>query len=138
LGQRHFVARPLVRYRIHAKNVSNSSKTVAFGSIRLWNSWSISRLKRLDFRLPFKEDTRATAVQALLKDDRFEQINPEDRKIIAAFAEYLSFRKPRWALLRSTLKHGFFKPSIAHKLRVSVGILTTRRYVKISGSEKRQ
>jgi len=136
LGERHFLPKPLVRYRIHGKNVSNSTKNVAFGSDRLWNSWSLGGIRSLDFRLPFKEDTRAGAIQALLHDARFTHISDEKRQIIAAFADYLLFRKSRWALVVSSLRHGFFRPGLGHKIRVVVGILTTRRYIKISRSKK--
>jgi len=128
LGKRHYIAEPLVRYRIHDKNVSNSSKTVAFGLNRWFKGWSWSRLTALDFRLPFKEDTRATAVQALLEDERFAKIDVHDKAVIKAFLDYLRFKKNRGSLLLSALQHGFFRPGRRHKVRVIASVLTTRRY----------
>jgi len=135
LGERHYLADRLVRYRIHDKNVSNSSKTVAFGSNRWFSGWSIQRLKARDFRLPFKEDTRVTAVEALLEDARFANVSSADRAVISAFLDYLSFRKSRWSLLASATKHGFFRPGKRHRLRVVASLLTTRRYLNAQAGD---
>jgi len=136
LGQRQYLAECLVRYRIHENNVSNSSNTVMFGSNRWFAGWSFGRFKQRDFRLPFKEDTRATAVQALLEDDRFKSVNSDDRAVISAFLEYLTFNNSRWSLLISAFRHGFFRPGKRHRLRIVASLLTTRRYLNTAQTEK--
>ncbi len=128
LGERHFINQPLVNYRIHENNVSNSSESVGVGFQAVFRDWSLKKFLRRDFRLPFKEDSRLGAVQQLLKDDRFSTISADDRRTIKAFAAYLEFKGPRSALLASVIKHRFLKPDWRHRLRVYVNILTTQRY----------
>ncbi len=128
LGERHYIHRPLVNYRIHDANVSNSTDSVDVGFRARFRDWSLKKCLRRDFHLPFKEDSRAGAVQQLLTDPRFNTISADKRRTIEAFEAYLQFKGSRSALLASVIKHRFLKPSWRHRLRVYVNILTTQRY----------
>lgn len=128
LGERHYLSQGLVHYRIHDKNVSNSSRNVSLGIEKWSNSWSLDRLLAFDLRLPFKEDTRINAVSTLLTDSRFKTITKQEREIIGAFHRYLKFSESRIRLLILTFRYGFFRPRLRHRLRIIVSLLTTRRY----------
>lgn len=128
LGERHYIPKPLVNYRIHDANVSNSTDSVGVGFLTRFRGWSLKKCLQRDFHLPFKEDSRAGAVRQLLTDPRFDSISGDQRRTIEAFEAYLQFNGSRSALLASVVKHRFLKPSWRHRLRVFVNILTTRRY----------
>jgi len=88
----------------------------------------IRKTLQLDFKLPFKEDNRLAAVEAVLIDPRFAHIKNADREVIRQFARYLALDGSRVSLLVSCLRHRFFRPGFMHKARVIVSLLTTRRY----------
>lgn len=131
LGQRHYINKPLVRYRIHDKNVSNSANTVAIGPMRRIQDFSVGRLIRRNFKLPFKEDTRQKAVQLLLKDARFNGLNTEEKDTIKAFLDYLVFQNSRHSIARTVFKYNFLRPGLRYRLRVLVNILTSQRYQNV-------
>lgn len=128
LGERHYIHKPLVNYRIHDANVSNSADSVGFGFKARLRGWSLKKCLQRDFHLPFKEDSRAAAVRQLLTDPRFNTISADKRRTIEAFEAYLQFKGSRSELLVSVIKHRFLKPSWRHRLRVYANILTTQRY----------
>ena len=125
LGERHYIDQPLVRYRIHNKNVSNSSTSVSFGLRRMIKDWSFDRFVRRDFYLPYKEDSRLKAVECLLTDPRFKAINTDQRATIHAFLRYLHFAESRISIAAMMWRSGFLRSGFAHRLRVFVNIMTT-------------
>ena len=127
-GERHYLNDCLVRYRIHDKNASNSSRSVSIGPERWFRNWSLRSFLARDFRLPFKEDNRSQTIAALLADSRFSNICEQDRKLIDAFQQYLQFTDNRFAVLITAFRNGFFRSSLKHRLRVAASILTTQRY----------
>jgi len=131
LGQRHYIDKALVRYRIHDKNVSNSAGTVNFGLKRWFQGLSVDGLLRRDFRLPFKEDSRHNAVRSLLKDPRFKHLDKDQKATIRAFSNYLAFDDNRRSIALSVFKHKFIRPGLRHRLRVIVSILTSQRYQNV-------
>ena len=109
-GERLFVDAPLVAYRIHGNNASNSTHDAARHGLG-------ARLRRLprtlrarDFRLPYLEDGRLGAVRALLEDrtGRYPPIGSEDRERLARFSRWLALDGPRGALLARALADGLF------------------------------
>ena len=132
LGERLYVNKPLVRYRIHGKNVSNSADTVVFESRRWVQKLSIKYLSRRDFVLPFKEDSRQNSLRFLLKDDRFTSLSANDRATISAFLTYLNFQESRLSIAVTVLKNRFLRPGIRHRLKVIGSILTSRRYENVN------
>ena len=130
LGQRHYIDQPLVQYRIHDTNVSNSSASVSFGLRRWFNSWSFTRLMRRDLLLPYKEDSRHIVVKSLLTDTRFSAISVEQRTTIESFLRYLTFTEPKLSLATMMWRSSFLRPGIAHRLRVLINILASKRYPK--------
>jgi len=128
LGERHYLPECLVRYRIHEKNVSNSSRNVSKGDNKRSQRRTLNQFLGRDRPLPFKEDTRSHAVNTLLTDERFKAITTKEREIIGAFLRYLKFSENRIKLLIIGFRYNFFRPNLRHRLRTMVSILTTRRY----------
>ena len=128
-GHREQLSRPLVSYRIHHDNVSNSSDSVKFGSARLLNGKSWQGFIKRDYRLPFKEDSRIEAINTLLNNTtRFPDLNAEQRQLLIRFHTYLKCEKPQPNLFYSMLKLGFFRKGWLHRLRLAYSSLLTRRY----------
>ena len=128
-GHRVMIDKPLVKYRIHAGNASNSTSSVRFGVEKWLSKKSWRGFVTRDYRLPFKEDTRAGGIDTLLaQDNGLPPLQPEQEYLIRLFKRYLEFTDSRSALFFSMMKHGFFKKGLAHRLRLAYSMLLTKRY----------
>ena len=124
-GARAYVDAPLVAYRIHADNASNSADNLDGGAGRP----TLARLLARDFRLPFKEDARLAVLDALVAGDGHRPVpDGRAREVLDAFRAYLRFEGGRLALLAGLLGGGYLKPSPGHRLRVAGALLATARY----------
>jgi len=134
-GTRLFLPQPTVDYRLHADNASNSMEStrrdVRSRLVRLGLDGLLAR----DFRLPFKEDSRADVLDALLTGDGHRP-RPEgaDRNTIVRFVSYLRLRGPRPALLASMLRGGYVRRGFLHRCRFAIALLVSRRYAASAGS----
>ena len=128
-GQRILIEEPLVDYRIHDTNASNSSNNTKFGLSRLLDGKSWSGFLERDFRLPFKEDLRLNVVDTLLSGSHnLPQLSEEQTHVLSTFRHYLVFEGSRLMLLRSMLSAGFFRKGLQHRLRLAFSTLLTKRY----------
>ena len=129
-GERLFVDAPLVAYRIHATNASNSTGAGAEHGLRAALGRLPRTLRARDLRLPFLEDGRLGAVRALLEDrsERYPPIDPADRALLERFRRWLELDGPRAALFADALRAGLLRPGLAHRARVGAATLLTRRY----------
>lgn len=137
-GQCIFIPEPLVSYRIHSSNASNSTQALAGSPPKhLTKIWQ--QIQKRDYRLPYKEDSRdqvltfffnqADKNRADLSSNRLIQDTSErDRALISGFLHYLNFDKPRWYLAYWMLRHKFIRRGWKHKLRFIYRILVTARY----------
>ena len=124
-GARAYVDEPLVGYRIHSGNASNSTGGLDGGA----GPMTLRRLLARDFRLPFKEDTRLEVLDALVGGDGHRPVpEGEARRTLDAFRRYLRFEGGRPGLLALLLRGGYLKPSTGHRLRVAGALLATARY----------
>ena len=116
-GSRRTLSKPLVRYRIHKNNASNSLKSID-------SKVSIRRWLHRDLRLPYMESTRAGLMQFLLT----ERLTKEDRHYIEAFYKYLTFSKSRISLYMDLLRYSLVKRSLKFRVLLLLKILITKRY----------
>ena len=132
-GKCILVSEPLVNYRIHSSNVSNSAQSLTDSTSKnLKETWR--RLKQRDYRLPYKEDSREQALNYLLdlsnesSGNLTGEISAQKRSLITGFLHYLNFDRPRWYLAYWMVRHNFIKKGIGHKLRFIYRVLMTTRY----------
>ena len=128
-GRRRFEPDATVRYRLHATNASNPAGSVEPGALAVLGRLSLARLLARDFRLPFKEDTRAIVLRELLDGDaRRGPREREARRLIERFVDYLTLARPRASLFVTLLRHGFLRRGLRHRARVALALLTSARY----------
>ncbi|NND89586.1 MAG: glycosyltransferase family 2 protein [Granulosicoccus sp.] len=128
-GWRSLLPRPYVDYRLHSSNASNTAASMRAGWRGCWQRLRDSRVLSLDFKLPYKEDSRLPVLQFLLADaQRFPALDPDQRRELTAFVRYLQFDQPRLASLRYLLFSGVTRGSTLHRLRLCLATLLTRRY----------
>jgi len=128
-GHREQLDKPLVSYRIHDGNASNSNDSIKFGFARLFDGKSWKGFIKRDYRLPFKEDSRIGVINTLLNHQtNLPKLNTEQRKLLERFQAYLEFKQPRSDIFFSMLKLGFFRKGLMHRMRLAYSTLLTRRY----------
>ncbi len=116
-GKRETIRRPLVRYRIHNENMSNSLQNVQSKGSR-WG-W----LKR-DLRLPYLDSKRDKVMAALLE----RELSKEDEKQIRAFYDYLTFSKSRLMMFSDLMRYSLVKRGIWFRVRLFAKMMLTKRY----------
>lgn len=129
-GHRIFIDKPLVNYRIHVGNASNSSESIPLGQSDSSKKQSLrERFLHRDQELPFMEDSRLQTINFITDNtSRFPALGSSDQKILSVFRDYLELKKPRTGLLLSMLKHGFFRTGLKHRFKIIYRILVTTRY----------
>ncbi len=128
-GERKLIMKPLVRYRIHDTNVSNSRLKLSAGAQPGTKRSGWNRVVSLDLRLPYREDSRQKVLEDLLdsSDDR-RSLTDNQRHLINVFQDYLLVRKRRIHSATDMLRLGFIKPGLFHRLRFFIVQLITQRY----------
>ena len=130
-GARDLLSEPLVDYRIHAANASNSRDALDGGAGRA----TLRRALARDFRLPFMEDTRLSVIEALLEGDARRRVtDPTARRLLTRFRAYLRLEGSRAVLLWRLFADGLPKRAWRTRLRTALALLLTRRY---GGSARR-
>lgn len=133
-GKCLFIPEPLVHYRIHTHNTSNSLRSLNnLAKESLWR-----RVIDRNYRLPYKEDSRALLIEHVLDQVAIERpsnkvtqpLSEDNQALLRGFLHYLNFDKPRWYLAYWMLKNQFIKKKLKYKTRFLYRILTTRRYSK--------
>lgn len=131
-GRRVFLAQPTVDYRLHGSNACNTLERSRRGVLGTLRSLGLQGLIGANLQLPFLEDRRVETLEGLLAGDAHRPVLGEDaRHTIEQFVDYLRLRGSRTSLLRQTLRHGFIRRGIAHRLRFAVALLFTRRYTSV-------
>jgi len=128
-GHRKLINEPLVDYRLHENNASNTAKSMAKSLKDRTKNAQWKKILTRDFKLPYKEDSRLLALQSLLEEtDRFSALPDEQRQTIMKFTQYLEFRQPRWRSLKYLLTSGVVRKGFTNKLRLCFVVLLTARY----------
>jgi len=128
-GHRVLIDQPLVNYRIHDSNASNSNDSIKFGLAKTFDGKSWQGLVNRDFRLPFKEDDRLNVIDTVISENtRFPKLIDSQVQLLTTFRNYLVFKEPRLKLLHSMLNAGFFRKGFRHRIRLCFSTLFTKRY----------
>ncbi len=114
-GKRKTLNQPLVRYRIHHKNVSNSMQNIQ-PKTKIW----LSR----DIKLPYLESKRCGIMEILLK----KELRIEDKRSIESFYDYLTFSKGRLAMYLDLIRYSLVKQGVWFRVKLLLNILLTKRY----------
>ncbi|WP_428738927.1 glycosyltransferase family 2 protein [Sulfurimonas sp.] len=113
-GIRRTIYDPLVKYRIHTYNISNSKKTLQKQQSIFFNR---------NIKLPNIETTRKFFLTQLLQD-----VESNDKKILETYLNYLNFRGNRFNIYFSLLKFSLIKRDILIRINIFFKILLTTRY----------
>lgn len=115
-GKRKTLQQPLVRYRIHNKNSSNSIQSIQSNN----RQWLTTR----DIKLPYLESKRHYIMSNLLK----RVLPNEDKKSIQAFYDYLTFSKSRLEMYLDLIRYSLVKRGIWFRVKLFVKLMLTNRY----------
>lgn len=120
-GKRSTLHQPLVAYRIHQKNLSNSQQHI---KVTL-----LSKFKRsltLDFSLPYMEIEREKVLHYLL--DNY-LISKNDKILIHKFISYLEHKENRLSTFFTLIHNKFVKKGFWYRYELLIKLLFTRRYL---------
>lgn len=106
---------PLVRYRIHQENHSNSEVRLS----RHWMDIFSSFLKR-ELTPPYLTSARACMVEELLHRNTLQE---EDEVLLRDFLAYLKGRKGSWKLLSALWQYDLLKRDLWYRLAFSLNYL---------------
>ncbi len=113
-GFRKTVFKPLVEYRIHYANSSNSKKKL---------SKSFLKLNR-DIKLPNLDTNRKIFLTPL--STKITSVS--DRVVFDAYLEYLKFQKNRFVLYINLLKYSLVKRNTFFRIKLFFKMFFTKRY----------
>lgn len=128
-GHRAMLNKPVVNYRLHTQNASNTANTLHMGGHRFWQKIKWKTLLQRNFKLPFKEDSRLTTLVYLLSSPtRFPELDVVQQKHIQDFIQYLRFKQSRLASLKYLFCSGVLRYDLLYRARLCVVTLLTQRY----------
>ena len=116
-GKRKTLFEPLVLYRIHQNNTSNSTA-------RLTREKNFRKLLSRDKKLPNLETNRKIFLKELLSNVENEQ----DKKTLHAYLEYLQLKKSRLKLFYKLIKYSLIKRDFSTRIKIFLKILYTNEY----------
>ena len=131
-GKCIFIPRPLVSYRIHSQNTSNSIQALDYTKKNHSDSF-LKKLQQRDYRLPYKEDMRDKAIKSLLDMSEMglnTKISITDQSLMRGFLCYLEFEKPRPYMAYWMLKNNLIRTGWKHKFNFLLRVILTKRYLK--------
>lgn len=115
VGKRITYREPLVSYRLHNDNTSNSYSAVHQNSfLRIFQK----------LRLPYHESNREVILKQLLNKYRFSN---KEKKIILDFLLYLEFNTSRLKIISIVLKYNIFREGSLYKLKLVGAILWKKK-----------
>ena len=116
-GRRKTLHQPLVRYRIHNQNISNSMQNIQ-PSVKRWQLFS------RDIKLPYLESKRYSIMEILLK----RELEEKDKKSIKAFYDYLTFSKSRLEMYFDLIHYSLVKRGVWFRVKLLMKMMLTKRY----------
>ena len=116
-GRRITLNEPLVKYRIHTDNVSNSLQ-------RLESVTVYKRMFSKQIKLPYIDSERSKLMEYLLE----QKLRDEDRRCIEAFYVYLTFSKSRYAMFFDLMRYSLVKRGRWFRIMLFAKIMLTKKY----------
>jgi len=121
-GKRITIHTPLVQYRIHTKNLSNSTQVFQHNYIQ-----TIKKILTLDLNLPYMRIGREKVLKSLLTHYK---LSKNDRKTIEEFLIYLDFNTNRLNIFYTLIKFDFIKKGFFYRFKLFIKLMFTRKYVQ--------
>jgi rhamnosyltransferase len=118
-GRRIYIDEPLVRYRIHEKNLSNPKSS--FGASYLFGH--LKAFLKGEPALPYRGIAREKVIEKVLERD---DIGVQERVLMEEFLDYLHLRGGRMGLFRSMCRNGTIKSSPIYRFFFLLGLLRAR------------
>lgn len=114
-GKRKTLFKPLVQYRIHKSNVSNSHKHLKKQTVAFFSR---------DIKLPNMQTNRKLFLLFL-----FEKVqNVDDMRVLKAYMKYLQLKGNRIRIYINLLKYALVKRDWLFRAKLFLKILVTNRY----------
>jgi glycosyltransferase involved in cell wall biosynthesis len=128
-GHRAMLDVPMVNYRLHTQNASNTASSMRKGYQAVLSNATWKKLWSRDFKLPFKEDTRLHTLNNLLDNaEKFPDLDVDDWKQMESFRHYLSFKQSRLRSFSYLLESDMVRKGFLFRLRLFAVIMLTSRY----------
>jgi len=118
-GKRKTLYLPLVKYRIHNSNVSNSIKRV-----EKHYRFSFSSLYEINTKLPYRNEGRELLLEKLLLDDK---ITLEDKNKIKIFLSYLYLEANSIVIFYRLMKENFVRKGIFYRSKLLLRLFLKNR-----------
>ena len=123
-GKRITLQEPLVLYRIHTHNLSNSIEKIKI------NKWEkAKKIFTFDFSLPYMNLNREKILEPLLNNSKALE---NDKNIIENFLTYLNFKTNRFSMFYTLISFNFIRNGLLYRLKLFLSILLTSKYNKVS------
>jgi len=127
-GKRITVQQPLVQYRIHEHNCSNSLNKLAKNEVL-----NLEKIFTFDFSLPYMNLNREKILEPLLRNT---EVLENDKNIIENFLTYLNFNTNRLSMFYRLVTFNFIRKGFLYRLKLFLSILLTRKYDKVSNQTR--
>ena len=130
-GHRVMLNKPLVNYRLHENNASNTAESMSRGLFASLGNINWRKLLTRDFKLPFKEDSRMLVLKEVLANaDDFPALSEEQMHSVSLFVDYLDFSQPRLKSLAYLMTSGVARSGLRFRIRLIFAVLLTTRYAR--------
>lgn len=130
-GHRALLDEPLVSYRLHENNASNTAESMSRGLLAGLANIKWRKLLARDFKLPFKEDSRMQVLKELLANpDDYPALSEDQQSRINQFVDYLNFSQPRLKSLAYLMTSGVARSGLRYRIRLIFAVLLTTRYAR--------
>jgi len=116
-GERITFKKPLLDYRLHHNNSSNSLEKVNENKL-------LNYLFDRSLRLPYQNIKRELLLESLTK--RFT-LEVKDKKMVEVFLDYLLFRRAKIFLIFMALKYNFFRLGLLYRVKLIGAILWKKK-----------
>ena len=114
-GKRVTLDQPLVRYRIHSKNTSNTKKSLSFDSLGTFSSFVKSKI-----RPPYLDSARACMIEHLMQRCTLKS---SDKILLDQFLEYLHQKEGSFAVLLTLWNKDLIKRDLWYRVGFSINYL---------------
>ena len=128
-GHRAMLTIPMVDYRLHTDNASNTATSMQKGYQAALSNATWKKLWSRDFKLPFKEDSRLLTLNHLIENaDKFPDLAIDDWKQIESFRHYLAFKQSRLRSFCYLIESNMVRKGFRYRFRLFLVVMLTKRY----------
>jgi glycosyltransferase involved in cell wall biosynthesis len=117
-GKRKTIYKPLVNYRIHDNNTSNSIENMQRNY-----TLSLSYFYKLSSSLPYRDKQRENLLEALLLED---DICDRDKKLMRELLKYLYLEESTWKIFGILIKYDFIRRGFFYRSKLFLRLLLSK------------